>query len=445
MRKEQYYGQQPHSEEVERAILSGILNSPAKMVDIKAILPHRDYFYVPQHTTIYHALLLMYEEGFGISLVTLAEWLKNYDLAEQAGGYSYLTDIMEEYSPWEDFKKLAGMIASHWRSREFLKESFLTTEKIYENSLGSNKAISEHVQKLGDLLNSNSASGLEHCKAAVMEIREAVENSRKGIRTVSHYTSTGFKEIDNVILGLKDTSLIVVAGRPGSGKSGYSTNMAVNIAKRGLPVALFSLEMGKDEIMERIIAGESGFSTHKVKTGALRNHEYEIFDRRTKEILDLPLYIDDTDCGTVDKIRAKTQSLKNRVPHGKIGAVIIDYIHIMDREGTGNEADEINKITRNLKKLARELKVPVVALSQLNRKVEERPNKRPMLADLKSSSGIEQDADIVMFLYRDEYYNEDSDEKGIAEVNIAKHRGGPTGTVKLFFDKKLVKFQDLET
>jgi replicative DNA helicase len=241
--------------------------------------------------------------------------------------------------------------------------------------------------------------------------------------------------------GFQRTDLIIVAGRPAMGKSSLALNFGYNIAKKGLPVAVFSLEMSKGQLVQRLLSSEAKIESNRIRSGNIQQEEWEPLTSAISKLAELPIYIDDTPNPTVSEMYSKARRLQAD-NDGKLGLILIDYLQLMDG-GSDNRVQELSRITRGLKRLARVLNVPVIALSQLSRSVEQRTNKRPMLSDLRESGSIEMDADLVMMIYRDDYYNPNTSDAGIAELILAKHRNGPTGTVKLLFDSQFTQFKNL--
>ena len=256
---------------------------------------------------------------------------------------------------------------------------------------------------------------------------------------------TGFRLLDTVLTGLGRGDLVILAARPGMGKTSFALNIATRVAmQQKVPVAIFSLEMTKEQLTNRILSAEAGIDSQAFRTGALRSEDWEYLALATEKLHDAPIYMDDTSGITITEMKAKIRRVNQDPTRPNVGLIVIDYLQLMAVPGTReNRATEISEISRSLKGLAKELHVPVIALSQLNRSLEQRPNKRPVMSDLRESGAIEQDADIIMFIYRDDYYNKDSKEPNIAEVIIGKQRNGPTGTVKLFFQKNQTRFENL--
>ncbi|HEY9854903.1 MAG TPA: replicative DNA helicase, partial [Stenomitos sp.] len=287
---------------------------------------------------------------------------------------------------------------------------------------------------------------LSHIKDILQTTFETIEHRYENQDNVMGY-GTGYYDMDYMMSGLHASDMIVLAARPAMGKTSFALNLAQNVAKiNDLPVIVFSLEMSKEQLAQRLICSEAKINAHRIKTGFLSETDWPKLTEAIGVLASAPIYIDDTPAITVMEVRGKARRLK-ALEKKELGLIVIDYLQLMSGGGggDGNRVQEISSISRNLKALARELNVPIIALSQLSRAVESRTDKRPMLSDLRESGAIEQDADIVMFIYRDEYYNPDSVEKNIAEVIIAKHRNGPVGAVKLFFEKEHTRFENLST
>jgi replicative DNA helicase len=365
-------------------------------------------------------------------------------LIEKVGGTAYLRRLTDAATNTINIDAYARLVAEKYSRRQLIRAGQEIVALGYDTASEIPKVMDAAEQKLFGVTQERIDRPLVAASEVLMNIFEQLESRFEQGDNVFGIP-TNFYDLDNYTQGLQPSDLIVVAGRPAMGKTAFSLSIAKQIAERpGLPAVVFSLEMSKEQLVQRLLCSEAEVESHRLRAARISENEWQRVGQAIGRLASLPLYIDDTPNATVTEIRSKARRLQ--AEHGgRLGLVMIDYLQLMEGSGSENRVQELSKITRGLKGLARELRVPVLALSQLSRGVEARNNKRPMLSDLRESGSIEQDADIVLMLYRDDYYNPDSPDRNIAEVLIVKHRNGPTGTVKLLFESQFTRFMNLST
>lgn len=432
----------PHSIEAEQAVLGGVLidNSVWEKVLERVF---EDDFYRKDHRIIYHAIAALDNAGEPFDVVTVAEWLDNHQQLEDASGLSYLAALAENTAGASNITAYADIV----RKRSVLRQLIRATNDISEvvfNPQGRNS---------GDIL--------DFAEQTVFEIAEQESKGRRNYNPIKDLLvraldrvdelfhrdnpitgiATGFDDLDDRTAGLQSADLIIIAGRPSMGKTALAINIAEHAAiKDKKSVAVFSMEMPGDSLAMRMMSSLGRIDQHKVRTGKLHDDDWPRLTSAVEILKDAKLFIDDTPALTPAELRARCRRIAREQ---SLDLVVVDYLQLMSVPGTTeNRATEISEISRSLKAMAKELNVPVIALSQLNRSVEQRPNKRPVMSDLRESGAIEQDADVIIFIYRDEVYDEDSVDKGKAEIIIAKQRNGPIGTIKLAFLGKYTRFEN---
>ena len=431
----------PHSVEAEQSVIGSMLMDRDAIVEAEDILTKED-FYQRQYGIVFEAMVELYREGKAVDLITLQNKLKEKEVPEELMSLDFFRDLVEVVPTAANIGQYAKIVHDKATLRALIK----VTENIgNECYLGKEdtEAILEKTEKdiFGLLQNRNRMSDFVPIQQIVLNSLSAIEEASKTKGRVTG-VATGFTELDYKLTGLHPAELILVAARPAMGKTAFVLNIAQYAAfKDNHAVAMFSLEMSKEQLVTRLMASESMVDSQQMRTGDLRDSDWEKLLEGAALIGNSKLIIDDT-ATTLAEIRSKCRKYKQT--YG-IELVVIDYLQLMSGSGrrSDNRQQEISDISRALKALARELNVPVVTLSQLSRAVEQRPDHRPMLSDLRESGAIEQDADVVMFLYRDDYYNKDTDIKGIAEIIIAKQRNGPIGTVKMAWIPEQTRFADL--
>jgi replicative DNA helicase len=399
-------------------------------------------FYRESHAKIYRAALDLFQHGHPVDAITLADKLDENGELDEVGGKERVREIATLVPATSNVGHHAKIV----REMATLRGLTVVGEQIqrlgWERPGETPELVDRAEQMVFDLAQHRIRGTFEHIELLV---RESFEQITKMYESGGEMTGTptGFRDIDSLTSGLQPGNLIVVAGRPSMGKSAFAMGMAANLAlHHGIPVAIFTLEMSKLEVAQRLMCAEGRVELQRLRTGRLSNDDWPRLVKACDALTKAPIYVDDTRLTTMLEIRGKARRLKSREPN--LGLVMIDYLQLMTSGSNfENRVQEVSQISRSLKVLAGDLEVPVLALSQLSRAVESRTDKRPVLSDLRESGSIEQDSDLVMFLYRDEYYNENSEDQGLAEVILAKHRNGPIGTERLAFLKRFAKFSDL--
>ena len=432
----------PHDIDAEQAVLGSMLtDKDAVNAAIETL--KEDAFYRDDNRIIYQAIVNLYSKSEPIDIITLKDELESMDKFEQVGGYEYLASLPDKVPTTANVQKYIKIVEEKSILRSLIKTANEIIELGYSPTEDVEDIMDGAEKKIFDIMQSKNQKGYSPIKDVLVESFTKLEelyNRKQHITGVP----TGFAELDYKTAGLHGSELILVAARPAMGKTAFALNIATNAALRGnAPVAIFSLEMSKDQLVNRILCSEAMVDSNKVRTGKLEEDDWVTLAGAIGPLSESEIYIDDTPGISVMEIRTKCRKLKMEK---NIGLVVIDYLQLVQgsNKRSGSREQEISEISRSLKILAKEINVPVIALSQLSRAVEQRPDHRPMLSDLRESGAIEQDADIVMFLYRDDYYNKESEKKDIAEVIIAKQRGGSTGTVELLWMGNYTKFVNLE-
>ncbi len=433
----------PQSLEAEFSVLGGLMLEREAFDQVADLLDMQD-FYKPAHQIIYKTILELHQKSQPIDLVTVMNLLQSKNELDQVGGAEYLLTLLEKVVSAANIDSHAKII----RDKSLLRRLIHTSSNLIEKAFGSDF---NDVETLIDLAESEilkvgenkMSSGLIGTMDIVKSSIEKIEDLYKRKADVTG-VPTGFTELDKMTSGLHGGELIIVAARPSMGKTAFSLNLATHMAlKAKKTVAYFSVEMSKESVMMRLLSGESKISMGEIRTGRIQDASWPKLIQAAGAISEAPLFIDDTAGISPFEIRARCRRLK--ATHG-LDCIMIDYLQMMDlKQKVESRERAVSEISKGLKSIAKELKVPIIALAQLNRGVEGRSDRRPMLSDLRESGSIEQDADVIMMLYRDDYYDkEDQDKAGHAEVIIGKQRNGPTGTVKLKFDAKINKFRDAD-
>lgn len=431
----------PHDIEAEQAVIGSMLtDQEAVYAAIERLKP--EDFYREDNKQIYTAILNIYNKAEPIDIITLKAELSSMGKLDAVGGLEYIVELPEKVPTTANVNRYIKIVEEKSLLRNLIRAANEILSSGYAQEDDVENIVDHAEKKIFDVMQKKSQKGYTTIKDVLVESFTKLEelyNQKEHITGVP----TGFAELDKKTAGLHGSELILIAARPAMGKSAFALNIGSYAATRAnVPVAIFSLEMSKEQVGNRILCSEALVDSNNVRTGELNDEELGKLAETSGELSQAPIYIDDTPGISVMEIRAKCRKLKLEK---NIGLVIIDYLQLIQGSGkTSSREQEIAEISRSLKILAKEIEVPVIALSQLSRAVEARPDHRPMLSDLRESGSIEQDADIVMFLYRDDYYNEDSEKKNIAEVIIAKQRAGSTGTVDLAWLGKYTKFANLE-
>ncbi|MED1954633.1 replicative DNA helicase [Brevibacillus centrosporus] len=428
----------PYNQQAEQSVLGAVFFKREVIQTLIGILTPGD-FYLPQHNKIFAAMVDMQEAGEPIDIVTLTETLMNIKQLDDIGGAQYLTQLASAVPTAENAVHYAKIVKENALKRKLI----LLGHKLATqggNAEDPSVLMAEVMQQLIELETSKAdQSGFQSAKAVLEETYERIEMVTQNKGAVTG-VPTGYPDLDKMTAGLQRSDLIIVAARPSVGKTAFALNVGQNVAIRANEtVAIFSLEMPAAQLMTRMLCAEGNIDASRIRTGLLDEDDWQKITMSMGILAKAPIFIDDTSGITVADIRTKCRALKKK--HG-LGLILIDYLQLIQGRGKSRE-EEVSAISRTLKSIARELNVPIIALSQLSRGVEKRQDKRPGLSDLRESGSIEQDADIVAFLYRDDYYNRETDNKNVVELIIGKQRNGPTGTVELAFAKEFNKFLPL--
>jgi replicative DNA helicase len=430
----------PQNIEVEELILGGILLDQDALGRIVDLL-NPEAFYVKFHKDIYEAALKLYRQGKPTDFMTVTAWLQDHRLLEAVGGGEQIARLVARTVSAVNIDRYAELVMEKYLRRQLIAAGHEIVDLGYNTTVELETVLDESEKKVFNLTQKRPQEGLVLMADTLIDTFGELEKLHD--KTIESGITSGFYELDGKTNGLQRSDLIIVAGRPSMGKTSFAINIAHNIARlHNLPVAIFSLEMSKEQLALRLLASEAGVDSNRLRTGRFSQNEQEPLYAALGTLTNLPIFIDDTANLTVSQIRSQVRRLKTEQKK-ELGLVLLDYLQLMEGSGSENRVQELSRITRSLKILAREINAPVMALSQLSRAVEQRTNKRPMLSDLRESGAIEQDADLVLMLYRDEYYHADSNDRGVAEVLITKQRNGPTGLVKLLFQAELTKFLNL--
>ena len=432
----------PHDIEAEQAILGCMLTDRDSVIAAIEVLKE-DAFYREDNKAIYAAILSLYSKNEPIDIITVKAELIETGSFERVGGLEYLASLPERVPTTANVDKYIKIVDEKAMLRNLISSANELVALGYDETEDVDRIMDMAEKKVFDLAQKKNTKGYTAIKDVLVETFAKLEELYNSKGQLSG-TPSGFKDYDLKTSGLHDSDLVIVAARPAMGKSAFAINIATNVAlqaKKG--VAIFNLEMSKDQVGNRILCSEALVDSNKVRTGQLDDEDWVKLASTLTRLSEAPIYIDDTAGISIMEIRAKCRKLKIEKD---IGLVVIDYLQLIQGSGKKNASreQEISEISRSLKILAKELHIPVIALSQLSRSVEKRDDKRPMLSDLRESGSIEQDADQVIFIYRDDYYNEDSEKKNVAEIILAKHRGGSTGTVDLAWLPSYTKFANLE-
>ncbi|MEE6452411.1 replicative DNA helicase [Gottfriedia acidiceleris] len=432
----------PQNIEAEQAVLGAILlDSEALISTSERLLP--DDFYRAAHQKIFEAMLKIASRNEPLDVITLTSELANQGVLEEVGGVSYLNDLLASVPTASNVEYYAKSVEEKSTLRRLIRTATNIVTESYAPDIPVDVVLNEAEKSILKVAQRTNVSGFQSIKDVVFTTFSKIEtlfNQRGEITGVP----TGFTDLDRMTAGFQPNDLIIVAARPSVGKTAFALNIAQNVAtKTDENVAIFSLEMGADQLVMRMLCAEGNINAQALRTGNLEQEDWNKLTMAASSLAGTGIYIDDTPGIRVNDIRAKCRRLKQE--HG-LGMILIDYLQLIQGNGKSgeNRQQEVSEISRSLKGLARELKVPLIALSQLSRSVESRQDKRPMMSDIRESGSIEQDADIVAFLYRDDYYDKESENKNIIEIIIAKQRNGPVGTVSLAFVKEYNKFVNLE-
>lgn len=429
----------PQNVDAEEAILGGILLDPEAISRVSDRLI-KDAFYITAHREIYEAAFRLHQQGKPTDLLSVSAWLADRNLLAKIGGRSKLTQLVDRTVSAVNIDVLATLVMDKYLRRKLIESGNEIVQLGYQTDVELVTVLDRAEQKVFGVTQERSQQGLVSISDTLVDTFQELESREQG-QTLPGLLCD-FYDLDALTGGFQRSDLVILAGRPAMGKTALALNIAKNIAARyEQSIAVFSLEMSKEQLVQRLLASEAGIESHRMRAGRVSQNEWELLSRAFGTLSELPIYIDDTANMTVMEMRSQARRLQAQ--KGSLSLILIDYLQLMEGSSSDNRVQELSRITRSLKGLARELKVPIIALSQLSRQVEARTNKRPLLSDLRESGSLEQDADLVLMIYRDDYYNSDTPDRGIAEVIAAKHRNGPTGSVKLLFDPQYTKFKNL--
>jgi replicative DNA helicase len=430
----------PHNLDAEQSVLGAMMASKEAIANVVEVLEAVD-FYQPAHSEIFEAILALYGRGEAPDAITVADELTRRDTLETIGGKPYILGLLDAYPTASSAARYARIVEEHSRLRRLVDAGNRVQEIGFSIPEDVDGAVDEAEEIIYQVADRRLRDDLQPIKPLLNESMEEIEKLYERGESITG-TASGFHDLDEMTSGFQPSNLIIVAARPSMGKSALMSDFALHSAtKLGTPVVLFNLEMSRHELVKRFLASEAKVDAQRITKGSLQEQDWTRLSAALGRLAEAPIFIDDSANVTLMEIRAKCRRLKQK--HG-LGLVIIDYLQLMQSpRKSENRQQEVSEISRNLKILARELHVPVICASQLNRGVEYRSDKRPLLGDLRESGSIEQDSDVVMFIYRDEVYNPDSEARGEAELIIAKHRNGPTGVVRLAFMNQYTKFASI--
>ncbi|MFD2638456.1 replicative DNA helicase [Piscibacillus salipiscarius] len=432
----------PHNIEAEQSVLGAIFLEPSAIVQASEILEYDDFYRV-SHQRIFEVMVRLTDKGEPIDLVTVMNELREQELLEEVGGVTYLTELAESVPTAANLEYYAKIVDEKSVLRQIISTATGIVTKSFEEKDDLSELIDYAEKSILDVSQQKASGKFRNIKDVLINVYDNIEQLHHQSEEVTG-VPTGFKDLDHITSGFQSNDLIIIAARPSVGKTAFALNIAQNVAIHAQEnCAIFSLEMGAEQLVMRMLCAEGNIDAQRLRTGSLQEEDWGKLTMAMGSLSDAGIYIDDTPGVKVSEIRSKCRRLKQE---SGLGMVLIDYLQLIQGSGSSreNRQQEVSEISRQLKALARELEVPVIALSQLSRGVEQRQDKRPIMSDIRESGSIEQDADIIGFLYRDDYYNDDTEKENIIEIIIAKQRNGPIGTVELAFVKEYNKFVDLD-
>jgi replicative DNA helicase len=433
----------PQNIEAEQAVLGAIFLEPSSLTLASEILIPED-FYRASHQKIFNVMLKLNDLGKAVDLITVTEELAAAKLLEDTGGVTYLSDLAASVPTAANIEYYARIVEEKSLLRRLIRTATGIATDGYSREDEVEALLSEAEKSIMEVAQRKNAGAFHNIKDVLVRTYDNIETMHNRVGDITGL-ETGFVDLDRMTAGFQRNDLIIVGARPSVGKTAFALNIAQNVAKKtGENIAIFSLEMGAEQLVMRLLCAEGNIDAQRLRTGSLTDEDWGKLTMAMGALANTGIYIDDTPGVRISDIRSKCRRLAQE--HG-LGMILIDYLQLILGSGRSgeNRQQEVSEISRSLKQLARELKVPVIALSQLSRGVEQRQDKRPMMSDIRESGSIEQDADIVAFLYRDDYYDKESEAKNIIEIIIAKQRNGPVGTVQLAFVKEYNKFVNIET
>ncbi|MBA3678962.1 replicative DNA helicase [Candidatus Saccharibacteria bacterium] len=432
----------PQNAEAESSLIGSLLIDKDGIIKVADIVATDD-FYVTKNSQIFEAILGLFERREPIDVITLADSLEKNGHLEDVGGAAYLTELVNSVPSSAHVAQYAHIVAEKATLRRLIDAASSINSMAYAEGDALDSVLDEAEQTLFAVSQKHLKQNFTPIQDVLTQSFERLDSLHKD-KTSLRGIPTGYRALDNLLAGLQNSDLIILAARPSMGKTSLALNIAQHVAtKEGIPVGIFSLEMSKEQLIDRLLSSEAGIDSWKLRTGNLEDSDFEKINKAMGTLSESPIYIDDSAMANVMEMRTKARRLQSE---NDLGLIIIDYLQLMSGRNSGgdNRVQEISEISRGLKGLARELNVPVIALSQLSRSVEMRSPKIPQLSDLRESGSIEQDADVVMFIYREDYYEKDSDRKSLADILVRKHRNGPTGEVELYFQPELMLFRNVD-
>ncbi|MDA9129144.1 replicative DNA helicase [Candidatus Gracilibacteria bacterium] len=431
----------PYSREAEQSVLGSLLIDKDGFIVIGDILSHED-FYEDANAKVYDVMFELYRVNKPIDLITVREKLDDKKLLDSIGGMSYLAELTEIVPTSANIFEYAQIVKNKSVLRRLIKSGNEIISYGYQEDEMINELLEKAEKSIFGVTQTFIKNKLVHITDILTQRYEEFAEIHENPELVTeHRLQTGFSNMDHKLTGLKGGDMVIVAARPSMGKTALAMNLAQNIGYNKKSVAIFSLEMSKEQLTDRMIASAMGIDSWKLQKGELEDDEFAKIGEAMEKLSAADIYIDDSAGGNLIDLKSKARRLKME---SRLDLIIIDYLQLMSNGNSMNRVQEVSEISRGIKSLARELDVPIIALSQLSRAVESRPDKRPVLSDLRESGSIEQDADIVMMIYREDYYDEFTEKKGVTEIFIRKNRNGPTGTVQLMFQPKNQKFVEIE-
>lgn len=435
----------PQNVEAEASLLGAILIDSDAVVKVADLVRPGD-FYDERNARIYEACLQLYEKHSPIDVLTLSDQLKSTGMLDMVGGAGYLTELTNFVPTAAHAERYAEIVQQKSMRRRLIKASKAIADLGHDESQSLQDLIESAETRLFEVSERHIKQDISSIESVLSESFDRLDELHKD-KGKLRGVPTGYRDLDNILAGLQPSDLVILAARPSMGKTAFALNLAHNVSlKAELPVLMFSLEMSKEQLVDRLLAAEAGVNAWNLRTGNLTDDDFERIGQAMGTLSEAQIFIDDSPGITVSDMRTKA---RREAHQRKLGLIVVDYLQLMSGGarfgGESNRVQEISEISRGLKGIARELNVPVLALSQLSRSVESRSPQIPQLADLRESGSIEQDADVVAFIYREEYYNPDTENKNIAKILIKKHRNGPTGDVELYFDREKQRFRSLDT
>ena len=430
----------PHSIQAEEAVLGSVLKNPASIVRVSDFLRPED-FYQQRNRHVFRAMLALFTDGVPIDYHSTADRLQQQGVYEASGGLLYLSELNLATPSAAHIEHYGRIVERTSIMRQLIGKAQTIAEIAYRDNLDAETALEKAEQLILSVSERRVTRDFGPLDEVLSEYMEQVQALKEG--EFSRYAiQTGYADLDKLLGGFQRTDLIILAARTSVGKTSLALNLAVNAAvKHNVTVAIFSLEMSSEQLASRLLSMESGVDSARIRSPHLSDQESRKLDAAVNHLAKAPIWVDDTPAIPIMELRSKARRLA--AEHG-VDLIVVDYLQLVASDGSESRVQELGQVSRALKALARELRVPILALSQLSRAVEQRTPHIPQLSDLRESGAIEQDADVVLFIYRDEKYNPDSDKKGIADIIVAKHRNGPTGKVQLLFLERTTKFLDLE-